>query len=278
LSTNSASSAGSAKKGSHGLGVLLEWIYGLSLPVRLQAVMIVYAKHANYWDGTGSRPSIATVAKKAGLKSERRVQQILRELQALGHLVQTEPERQHVPATYRLNVQLPFSANVRKSATSTAQPVDSLCTPSAGVKFSNVRGEIPDRSGVKFSNVRGEIFEHAIRKTVKNRSYTVKNTTTADGGDQSGKSAWGKLHPNLLAKLNAKLEQVKEGRGGRNTYGWTDADLAEDWRDTVYAAALDAGIWEHVAKELAMESYQSRLASRKPVESVTPAKVRTEKA
>jgi hypothetical protein len=97
-------------------------------------------------------------------------------------------------------------------------------------------------------------------------SFAVESSTSvtqkADVPKKSGKSAWEKLHPGLMAKLNQKLEIMKEGRAGRNTYGWTDQDHAEDWRDTVYNASIAAGIWEHVAKDLAMEAYEAMLRVR----------------
>jgi hypothetical protein len=141
LSTNSL-------KGSRGLRVLLEWIRTLPLNRTEREAMCVYAEHANYWDGSGSRPSPQTVAKLVRVTS-RHAQRMLRKFLAdpecdtcegtgslkeqaggivrcechkkeLGYLVVEQPVP---PISWRLNVKLPITAALakkEKSAVSTA--------------------------------------------------------------------------------------------------------------------------------------------------------------
>lgn len=81
----------------------------------------------------------------------------------------------------------------------------------------------------------------------------------AGGFKNKGKSAWEKLHPGLMAKLKRQLDLMAEGQAGTNTYGWTPEAIAGEWRRTILIAADQAGIWVHVAQELAEEGYQAQL-------------------
>lgn len=187
----------SRSKGNHGLGVLLEWIYSLPLDPSEQAVMIVYAKHADYWDGSNSRPSVPTVAKKARLK-DRRVQQILRKLQAdprcercrgtgnvvdefrqtsrcdcwrlqRGYLVPRSPAGRYQAASYDLNVQLKIST----SSTVSTRPGN------GGVQDPGAMGANCTPPWVQIAPGHGCNPEHANKEDRKNRKNRFKSTNTA---------------------------------------------------------------------------------------------------
>lgn len=188
-------------RGSHGLGVLLEWIYTLPLERAEREVMIVYAKHANYWDGAGSRPSVPTVAKKARLK-DRRVQYILRKLQAdpdcercggtgnrsdefgqtsrcdchtaqRGYLIQRSPGGgKGQPATYDLNVSLKFSAS------STASTNGSI----GRVQSEDANGAKCTLGTVQNAPIKRCIPEHDNKEDRSDRSKHRSEPNTPPGG------------------------------------------------------------------------------------------------
>lgn len=216
--------------------------------------MFVFAEHSNYWDGSGSRPSIPTVAKQTKL-SVRRVQQIVRKLLSSGYLIQTERSRGTLPATYRLNVQLPISAVSTEST-------GDKSTDSPGVKFSDARGEISQGGGVKFSDARGEISMHAIRKTVSTPLSTTVKAPEQAAEKKSNLNAWEKLVPGLQSKvLKQKLDILWAVRGSMFNYceehGLSTAaeDRAIGERALWLEACQRADIWPPVAEQIADHFY-----------------------
>lgn len=238
----------STRKGSHGLRVLLEWIRTLDLHRTARDVMFVFAEHANYWDGSNSCPGIPTVARKAKI-TERRAQQIVRNLRSAGYLIQTRPSRGTLPATYDLAVKIALSAD---STESTGQK----STFSGGVKSGAARGEISEQGGVKSGAPRGEILMHAIRKTVLTPlSTTVK--APASAGAAADQNPWSKLVPGLQGKVLRELELMKETSVGSSI----DLDelpteaRAGRIRDRWLLACERAGIWWNVAQQIADHFY-----------------------
>jgi hypothetical protein len=217
------------RKGSHGLRVLLEWVRTLDLHRTERDVMFVFAEHSNYWDGSGSRPGISTIAKKSKV-SERHAKRIVANLAERGYLIQTERSRGTLPATFRLNVQLPISA---------------VSTESTGDKST-------DSLGVTSGDARGDISMHAIRKTVKAPlSTTVK--APASAGAAADKNPWSKLVPGLQGKVLRQLEFMQEASvgSGIDLDGQPAEVRARIIRDRWIVACQRAGIWRNVAEQIA---------------------------
>lgn len=256
----------STRKGSHGLRTLLEWIRTLDLHRTERDVMFVFAEHANYWDGSNSCPGIPTVARQAKI-SERRAQQIVSKLRLAGYLIQTRPARGTLPATYDLAVKIWLSAD---STESTGEK----STFFGGVQSGAARGEILGEGGVQSGAARGEISTHAIRKTVRPLSTTVKNTERA-----AVKNPWEKLPAGLQGRVRRQLELINEAQVGSSR---TDFVRSRTW-DTWRVACDRAGIWPEVGEQIAdyfdALEYGDYAVDRKPPQpEIRSAKARTEKA
>jgi hypothetical protein len=232
------------RKGSHGLRVLLEWVRTLDLHRTERDVMFVFAEHSNYWDGSGSRPGISTIAKKSKV-SERHAKRIVANLAERGYLIQTERSRGTLPATFRLNVQLPISAVSTEST-------GDKSTDSLGVTSGDARGDISQQLGVTSGDARGDISMHAIRKTVKAPlSTTVK--APASAGAAADKNPWSKLVPGLQGKVLRQLEFMQEASvgSGIDLDGQPAEVRARIIRDRWIVACQRAGIWRNVAEQIA---------------------------
>lgn len=75
------------------------------------------------------------------------------------------------------------------------------------------------------------------------------------------KSAWDALHPGLYRKLKHELDLL--GDSHTNMYGWTCEQVAGESQRRVLIACERAGIWRHVADQLALETYDIVLAEER---------------
>lgn len=91
-------------------------------------------------------------------------------------------------------------------------------------------------------------------------------------------SAWDRLHPGLYRKLEHQLQLISETRIGLNTYGWNPEEIAKDEAQVILRACADTrpAIWDHVAKELAGETYEAVL-ERERRREVSPDELRVRK-
>lgn len=101
---------------------------------------------ANHHSDAGAWPSIATLAKYAAV-SERRVQQIIRDLVALGEIAVEEQgglgQSQYKTNRYHILIQCPADCD------GSLQHKTGVKSGASGVKSEDVRGEIWSQSGVK---------------------------------------------------------------------------------------------------------------------------------
>lgn len=101
---------------------------------------------ANHHSDSGAWPSIATLAKYARV-SERRVQQIIRDLEAMGEIVIDEQggfgSSQYKTNRYTILIQCPADCD------GSLQHKTGVKSGASGVKSGAVRGEIQSQSGVK---------------------------------------------------------------------------------------------------------------------------------
>jgi hypothetical protein len=236
------------------LRVLLEWVRTLDLHRTERDVMFVFAEHSNYWDGSGSRPGISTIAKKSKV-SERHAKRIVANLAERGYLIQTERSRGPLSATYRLNVQLPISAVSTEST-------GDKSTDSLGVTSGDAKGDISQRLGVTSGDAKGDISMHAIRKTVNTPLSTTVKAPEQAAEKKSNLNVWEKLAPGLQSKvLKQKLDILWAVRGSMFNYceehGLSTAveDRAKGERALWLEACQRADIWPHVAEQIADHFY-----------------------
>jgi hypothetical protein len=83
-------------------GKLMGTLFGRQLTDSQMMVALALADHSDD-DGANIYPSIELIAWKVG-KSERQVQRVIRDLEAIGLLEKVAEARQHRPAEYRMNV------------------------------------------------------------------------------------------------------------------------------------------------------------------------------
>jgi hypothetical protein len=188
--------------------------------------------------------------------------------------VPDEPEPHEVqddrpaPRAARDELSLPMFPLVQKPVETGSPPTDKMAIVS-GQSVQGLRSKWPGTTdkmstNLEVLNLSSDLgVETGVPRGVAHLSVeAAPSGTQRAGGFQKKpeKSAWAKLHPGLMAKLKKQLDVAKECQvGSRNTYGWTPEEHAQDWMNTVYQSALDAGIWEHVAKDLAREAYDVKL-------------------
>lgn len=128
-------------------------------------------------------------------------------------------------------------------------------------------GTLPILCGYPPDPVRGEdlssYIDHSskhIRSSPSQKSYTAVQKAVFQKPIPK-ESAWKALHPGLMRKLCDQLELLAEAHAGRNQYGWTPQQIAEEERRIVLVACaqMKPAIWTHVAQQLAQEEYEAVL-------------------
>lgn len=179
---------------------------------------------------------------------------------------QAQDDRPAQPAA-RDVLSLPMFPLVQKAVEHGSPPMDKMSIVS-GQSGQGLRSKWPGSTDKMSTNL--EVLnlssdlgaETGVPRGVANLAVETGPSVTQKAGGFSRKpekSAWAKLHPGLMAKLKKQLSLAEEGRAGMNTYGWTPEAIAAERRRVVLLAAQRAGIWDHVAKDLAEESYCAQL-------------------
>ncbi len=105
--------------------------------------------------------------------------------------------------------------------------------------------------GISIDDLKRQAAQHVCSRSIVSKSIVGAK-----------KTAWGSLHPNLLEKLEKHLEEQRLLALG--THYPTAEHRARATRQRVLRACHDAGIWPHVAMQLA-EELESQFAA--PIEA-----------